>query len=222
MAYTCKVFYHGAGRQERNTCMHSLVTTFLDALFPPSEHAACVRDTTFDLLAKACVPHAYGDTIALASYHHPIIRACIHEAKFRHNKHAIALLGRLLGERLTEVPHGEVRLVPIPLSDERLRERGYNQAHEIALSAQSHDPYIQVHETILRKIQHTSPQTSLTREERLKNLNGVFAVGEHALPFDTHLTLFDDIITTGATLAEASRTLKEAGFTHIDQLALAH
>ena len=64
--------------------------------------------------------------------------------------------------------------------------------------------------------------TSLSRAERLKNLTGVFAAGEHALPPDTPLILFDDIVTTGSTLDEAARALTRAGFTHITRLALAH
>ena len=206
--------------------MHSFFSVFFDILFPPSTHEKTVREASFETLKEACASHIFGDTTALASYHTPLVRACIHEAKFHRNKRAIALLGQLLGEHAcaafpSEMPR-TTHLIPIPLSTERYQERGYNQTLLIARAAQRYAPHIQIHETLLQKIRHTPSQTSLTRAERLKNLNGVFAVGEHAVPHDAHIILFDDIITTSSTLAEASRTLKEAGFTHIDQLALAH
>ncbi len=205
--------------------MHSFVRTCIDILFPPSKHEKIVRETTFEMLKEACAPHVVGESTALASYHAPLVRACIHEAKFHHNTQAVTLLGTLLAAHLAvSLPksHRNVHLIPIPLSAERLRERGYNQTYDIARSARACDPRIQVHETILHKTKHTRSQTSLTREARLKNLAGVFALGEHTLPHDVHLILFDDITTTGATLREAARALRAEGFTHVDQLALAH
>ena len=178
------------------------------------------------MLAKVSAPHTFNDTVALAPYRAPLVRACIHEAKFARNERAIALLGQLLGEYLNATfPHetkSDIHLVPIPLSEQRLRERGYNQVLEITYSARPRARHIHIHETLLQKIRHTPSQTSLTRSERLQNLNGVFAVGEHAVPLTAHLILFDDVVTTGTTLAEAARALTRAGFTHIDQLALAH
>jgi ComF family protein len=209
---------------------YSSVRAFFDTLFPLSAQAASVRDATFPTLMATCARHVFQDTIVLSSYRIPLIRTFIHEAKFQHNERAIELLGQLLGEYVRvsfqntspNKVHSEIHLVPIPLSAERLRERGYNQTLEIASAAQAHVPHLTVHETLLQKIKHTPSQTSLLRTERLKNLNGVFAVGVHALPYDAHLILFDDIVTTGSTLAEATRILREAGFTHIEQLALAH
>ncbi len=210
--------------------MHSFFTAFFDTLFPPSQHEKIVRDTSFKILKVACTPHTFGEVTALASYHTPLVRAFIHEAKFHRNERAIALFGQLLGEHLhaafpLEMPRA-IHLIPIPLSAERLRERGYNQVLAIARSARARVPHLVVHENILQKIHRTPSQTSLSRAERLKNLAGVFAVGGHApdptLPPDACIILFDDIVTTGSTLSEASRTLREAGFTHIEQLAIAH
>ena len=210
--------------------MHAFIRSILDILFPLSPDAGCVRDTKFETLAALCSPHTVGEITVLCSYRAPRVRAFLHETKFHRNERAIALLGQLLGEYLNEsfpqTVHGknnrELCLVPIPLSSKRLRERGYNQTLLIARAARVHAPHAQVHEELLKKIRHTPSQTSLSRAERLSNLDGVFAAGEHALPLDTPLILFDDIVTTGFTLAEAARALRRAGFTRIARLALAH
>ena len=201
--------------------MRSFFAALLDVVFPSSARARIVRDTSFAALKVAYAPRAVGDSTALARYREPLVRALIHEAKFRRNERAIALLGQLLAEHL-ERTDTSLHLVLVPLSSERLRERGYNQVNEIARAAHAHIPRLHIHDELLKKVRHTPPQMSLARSERLHNLAGAFAIGEHALPYDTPLILFDDIVTTGSTLAEAARTLEAAGFTRITLLALAH
>lgn len=200
--------------------MHSFFSTLLDIVFPPSPHARIVRETTFDAFAASYAPHHFKGASALASYHNPTVRACIHEAKFHRNKHAIELLGRLLARHLREKK--SVHLIPIPLSPARLRERGYNQTLEIAVAARTYAPPTEIHDALLKKVRHTASQTSLARAERLKNLADAFGVGDHTLPLNTPLILFDDVTTTGSTFAEATRTLRAAGFTRIQCLAIAH
>jgi ComF family protein len=103
-------------------------------------------------------------------------------------------------------------VLPMPASDERLRERGFNPAWEVArrlarMQALPTSPWL------LRKWQHTPPQRGLSRLARERNLRGVFGVVEaerHRLA-GAHLALVDDVMTTGATAAEATRTLLNAG-----------
>lgn len=201
--------------------MH-LITAILDTLFPPSVHARLVRETTPETLADEYMPQTVEGVSVLAEYRTERMVALLHEAKFHRNTTAIALLGRLLATHLKKCGLQDANLVPLPLSKERLRERGYNQTVLIARATQAHLPHLSVHGSLLVKNRHTQPQTSLPRRERLTNLAGAFAIGVHTLPFDTPLVVFDDITTTGTTLAEASRTLKSAGFTRVRKLALAH
>lgn len=212
--------------RERTRPHMYLITTILDTLFPLSAHARLVREMTPELLAEEYVPQTIEGAVVLTSYRAERMQALLHEAKFHRNTAAIALLGELLATHFKKhgkkYARGGVRLVPLPLSRERLRERGYNQTVLIVRAAEMHVPQISIDESLLVKIRHTQPQTSLPRRERLTNLAGVFAAGAHALPLDTPLIVFDDITTTGATLAEASRTLKSAGFTRVQKLALAH
>ena len=217
--------------------MRSLFTALLDLMFPPSPHARLVREATERAVLPAYAPRRFGATLTLAPYREPLMEALIQEAKFHRNERAIALLGQLLALHLhktqketrgaPERAH-ETYLIPIPLSRERLRERGYNQTLEIARAALASAARAHLADSLLRRIRHSAPQTSLSRDERLRNLAGAFAVNTDALPFQSsfppqsRLILLDDVVTTGATLSEAARTLRNAGFTRVEQLTLAH
>lgn len=110
-------------------------------------------------------------------------------------------------------------LIPIPLSPLRLRERGYNQAHELArrLAPGRSRP------ELLVRVRETAQQHLLSREERLLNLGNAFAPEpRHAAWLrGRHLALVDDVMTTGATLFEAARTLLDAGAASVAGLVLA-
>lgn len=111
------------------------------------------------------------------------------------------------------------RVLPIPLSRERLSERGYNQSWLLAraLAADKADP------GLLLRIRHTPPQRTLPRSERLSNLMGAFAVD----PLRANglrgqkLLLVDDVMTSGASLHAAARALLQAGAAQVSALVLA-
>lgn len=103
---------------------------------------------------------------------------------------------------------GVEALVPVPLSAERERERGYNPAGLLAqeISRVIHIPFY----PLLRKVKSTQPQMSLRREERLRNPRGAYQwVNQMRIP--SKLVLVDDVFTTGATLEECAKVLKKAG-----------
>jgi ComF family protein len=104
-------------------------------------------------------------------------------------------------------------LIAVPLHPKRLRQRGYNQALELArpLAKQVAIPIL--HDG-LRRIRDIAPQSSLGALARRRNPRGAFAVGGDALP--AHVALVDDVMTTGATLYECARVLKRAGVHRVD------
>lgn len=110
-------------------------------------------------------------------------------------------------------------VLPIPLSAQRLSERGYNQA---LLLAQQLGPN-KTDAGLLLRTRHTLAQRTLPRAERLSNLAGAFAVD----PLRTHeikgrrLVLVDDVMTSGASLHTAALALRQAGAAHICALVLA-
>ncbi len=102
-------------------------------------------------------------------------------------------------------------LIPIPLHPTRLRERGYNQAEILgALIAQQLQ--IPMRTDLLYRVRKTTPQVEVKkREERLKNMEKVFAANNVAMKQWNNVFLFDDVFTTGATMRSAANVLKRSG-----------
>ncbi len=103
-------------------------------------------------------------------------------------------------------------VVPAPLSKERLFERGFNQAALLAkpLAEQFGIDY---REDILLKIKDTKRQSRLPSSERCSNVHGAFLASSDAA--GKNIIIFDNIFTTGSTLAECAETLKDAGASYI-------
>jgi predicted amidophosphoribosyltransferase len=107
-------------------------------------------------------------------------------------------------------------VVPIPLSQTRRRERGYNQVEEVL--QKTHIPY---GAKLLTRIRDTAPQTSLPRKARIENMNGAFSAVAGLDPQVTY-TILDDVCTTGATLESARSAFLEKGALSVELLSLAH
>ncbi|MEO8460151.1 MAG: ComF family protein [Dokdonella sp.] len=151
-------------------------------------------------------------------YAHPLD---LLEARFKFHRDLAA--GRVLAQRMidrlkTDHPDRPPLLIPVPLHKQRLRERGYNQALELARPlAKSLD--IPIAPDALQRTRSTRTQTGLDAKARRKNLLGAFAVIANDLP--EHVALIDDVMTTGATVHECARALKKAGVARIDIWVLA-
>jgi ComF family protein len=101
-------------------------------------------------------------------------------------------------------------LVPIPLSKKKLKWRGFNQAEEIAKEL-ANFLKIPLISDCLVKIKETKDQVELSEKERRENVKGAFFVKNKGEIFGRNILLIDDVFTTGATMEEAARVLKEAG-----------
>lgn len=110
-------------------------------------------------------------------------------------------------------------LLPMPLSNMRLQERGFNQA---MLLARALEPG-KVRAGILLRVKETQPQSSLPRVERLLAVQGAYALEPKCMPLvkDKRIVLVDDVMTTGASLHAAASTLRRAGAAHITALVFA-
>jgi len=119
-------------------------------------------------------------------------------------------------------PSAVALLLPVPLADTRLRERGYNQA---ALLAQRVARRLRLAcaPQALRRTRDTGHQLALPREQRAANVRGAFAVVPAAAASlrGRHVALVDDVMTTGATLAEAARVLLAAGAAEVQAWVVA-
>ena len=118
-----------------------------------------------------------------------------------------------MAEAFAALPRPQA-LVPVPLHATRLRQRGYDQALELAKPlAQALG--IPLHADALQRQRATAAQSELDAEARKRNLRGAFALHPgQALP--EHVVLVDDVMTTGATLQAAAKTLRRAGVLRVD------
>jgi ComF family protein len=113
-------------------------------------------------------------------------------------------------------------LLPVPLSAPRLRERGYNQSWEIARRiARRLD--VRADARLLLRVRDTAHQLAFPVEQRAANVRSAFAVEPRRLGEvrGRSITIVDDVMTTGATLAETARTLRAAGAAEVHALVLA-
>ncbi len=136
-------------------------------------------------------------------------------------------LADALAERLAAAVRLEARplpqwVLPVPLAPRRLAERGYNQAWELARRLARRLAVPARHDLLARPLE-TAHQAELPRAERLKNLRAAFAAEAHsrALLAGASVALVDDVLTSGATAREATRTLLAAGAARVQVWVLA-
>jgi ComF family protein len=111
-------------------------------------------------------------------------------------------------------------IVPVPLHNNRLRRRGYNQC-SLLVSQIARTRKIEWTDQALVRTRDTTPQFMVERKDRRKNVKGAFDCPEPAAVNQLSILLVDDITTTGSTLAECAKVLKEAGASVVDGAVLA-
>lgn len=111
-------------------------------------------------------------------------------------------------------------IIPVPLHPKRQEWRGFNQAHVLAKHVgKSFGVSV---EPALQRIRNTSAQTRSSREERLVNMEGAFALSSDWTPqANTHYVLMDDVYTTGATIGACAEALEAAGAKLISVVTIA-
>jgi len=162
-------------------------------------------------------------TIALR-YEHPVdemIRQLKYHREFAHARLLGVLLAEVVRERAQPLPK---LLVPVPLHDARLRERGFNQALAIARYA-GRMLGISPARGVVKRLRDTPSQTALDVAERHANVRGAFAVngarGLERLLAAQHVAIVDDVVTTGSTVNELRATLLAAGVSRVEIWAVA-
>jgi len=111
-------------------------------------------------------------------------------------------------------------LVPVPLEKRKIRWRGFNQAEEIGKEL-SNFLKIPLLDDVLIKIKETLSQVELSGKEREENIKGVFVIKNKEKIEGEKILLVDDVYTTGATMKECARILKEAGAKEIIGIVVA-
>lgn len=157
-------------------------------------------------------PPSFDATYAVFTYNFPLDKL-LQQYKYRDTLQLSYSFATLLQQKL-KLDHRKIDLViPMPMHNKRLQERGFNQALEIARllcnASELTLDYIACQRTKL-----TPPQASLPLKERAKNIRGVFSCQKNLQGLN--IALIDDVMTTGASLDELAKTLKQAGAAHVE------
>lgn len=165
----------------------------------------CINETPF-----------FDCTHALYFYQFPITRL-IMDLKFGNALMNARILGELLADKIQAVWYAEKSLpealIPLPLHHNRIKQRGFNQALEISRPVAKRLKLPLLYDHCVR-IKHTAAQATLPAKERLQNVKNAFAITQN-LSYE-HIAILDDVITTGHTIMEFCRVLKQAGAKRID------
>lgn len=194
--------------------------TLLDLLFPPKcafcgthgVHGVCAACEKKLPWCETPYHERTGiDTCVALLRYEGIVRESLLRFKFRGGRGNAEGYGKLLAQCVAEHFGGEFDLVTyVPVSEQRERERGYDQT--LLLARETCRAWGISPVTMLRKTRHTPAQSTLkTPEERRANVLGVYEAVNIGQIADARILLIDDILTTGATLRECVRVLKEAG-----------
>jgi len=171
-----------------------------------------------ELLCAACLrdPPDFERTRALYGYAPPVDHM-IHQLKYAGRLPMARLLGLQLAALAAELPAAE-RIVAVPLHASRLRERGFNQAIELARPV-ARALAVPLDTRSCYRTRATTAQAALSRAARRENLQGAFGVRRDLSA--QHVVIVDDVMTTGSTAGALARALKAAGAAEVSVLVVA-
>jgi ComF family protein len=152
-------------------------------------------------------------------YHNPLTQNLIKTFKYQYLQNINKILVNILAQQLAKLNLENIIITNIPLHKKKKRQRGFDQTEVLAknLSKKINVPYL----NLLKRNKFTKAQAQLSKAERQKNVSDAFVVNN--INFETNKTiiLIDDVATTGATLNQAAKVLRDNGFDKIIALTLA-
>lgn len=155
-------------------------------------------------------PPDFNATHSLFTYDFPL-DAMMQSYKYGNKLNIGHIFGQMLS-KTTDLSTVDI-VIPMPMHPSRLKERGFNQALEIAKTITRNCPEkLDLMSTQRQK--YTPPQASLPMKERAKNIKGAFKVTTNLN--EKRIAIIDDVMTTGASLNELAKTLKQAGASHVE------
>jgi ComF family protein len=165
-----------------------------------------------------CLAHApvYDATVAAFIYAFPLDRL-VQAYKYRAMLACAGWFAQAMLARRDAPPAADV-MIAVPLDGGRQRERGFNQALEIARILARHTGLPLAADAVWRT-RETPPQAELPWRERARNVKGAFGCAGSVA--GRRIVVVDDVMTTGASLDELARTLKRAGAAHVENWLLA-
>jgi ComF family protein len=204
--------------------MLNIASSILDFIFPPRATERCVRNISNSNSLFHFSLNTHESIHYLLSYKDENVRSLIHENKYYGNTLAAAHLAKVLDLWVDSRSNESIIFIPIPLSAQRKKSRGYNQVEQILKRLSTHQQ-VTVATDVLYRGRNTAAQTTLQKADRLKNMKDAFVYNSVRLPIDQGtVVLIDDVVTTGATLKAAKASLAPhlSPTTSLICLALAH
>lgn len=213
---------------------------FLGIIFPPHCVACEKNGASFCAVCREKIPLREGGfdgngIFSLWEYGHPHVRGALLSLKYKNKRVIAADIAESLHDTLLEhlaeksIFHNPLApslyiIIPVPLSEKRFKKRGYNQAELLAKAlSQKDETSFLLEKNVLSKIKDTETQVSVKdRAKRLQNVRGSFAVKHPEKIRKKIVIVIDDVVTTGATIAEARRVLLKAGARIVYGVTVAH
>lgn len=147
------------------------------------------------------------------------IRNAIHNLKYQKDLSLAEIFSRPLIRLVSELPWKIDIVIPVPLSENRLKERGYNQAALLALPISLAMGY-RYKPKALRRVRDTESQVGLSLTQRRTNVSGAF-IAEEKIVYRKNILLVDDVATSGATLNACADALFFAQANDVNAITLA-
>lgn len=137
-----------------------------------------------------------------------IVQNLIHNLKYRNHQEIGSFLGNWYANDLKEIAkqHHFTEIIPVPLHQKRLQERGYNQVTTFCI-ALSKNLQINYNDKLLYRNFYSKTQTKKNKEERNEDTKSLFDVTFTEADYGKHFLLVDDVITSGATLEACAKAL---------------
>lgn len=199
--HCCVVCHSKLLPQEKDVCMSCLTKI-------PRMNNYLIADNECEVLLAGRFPFQRSASFS-AFIKGSILQTLIHQLKYNNKPSIGELLGIVYGKDLlgSDFIKSIDAIIPVPLHPDKLKKRGYNQAEEFAKGLAAATSIKVVTNLLIRTIDNPT-QTKLSKNERWKNVEGIFSINPAAECFDiSHVLLVDDIITTGSTLEACAKTL---------------
>lgn len=175
---------------------------------------------TSDLICSDCRGRkVYYDEVRSVFHYSDVIRDLIHSFKFNERRNIASELADFTIKKYSRYIEKTDFIIPVPLHNKREYERGYNQAYLYSRSITKRIKK-KITNNIVKRIKNTHSQSQLDERDRIKNIRDAFKVTRKGLKFikknlDKCFLVIDDVFTTGSTINELCRILKNAGIKKI-------
>ena len=185
----------------------------LSPLGPACRHCAIpLPDAKFPVCGQCLRQKPDVDQVLTAYRFEEPLRTLLHEFKYHQGLYLSSFITQLMLDAICVTTYKTQCLIPVPMHPLRIRQRGFNQAAQLAknLSRMLNLPFDL---SSCQKVINTEPQAGLNAKQRKKNIDQTFQANPQ---HHQHVTLVDDLLTTGSTANELARVLKNKGVARVD------